>query len=159
MLIKIINNRDFASGMLFLGMGLAGTGLASQYSLGNAMRMGAGYCPLVLGGILAVLGMVLLARGLGLGRNMDEHLLASLQWRPVLFIVAGALAFGILAQEQGLLLAIMGLTLLSGLARREVHLPELLGLSAGLALFGVAVFSFGLGLPLPVLPATLAGAF
>ncbi|MFB8831783.1 tripartite tricarboxylate transporter TctB family protein [Azotobacter sp. CWF10] len=113
--------------------------------------MGPGYFPLLLGIALAVLGAVLLLRSLRLGTGR-ETLRGSLSWRPAAFVGAGVIAFALLAQEQGLLLATLTLTLLSGLARRGARLAELLGLSAALSAFGVAVFSFGLGLPLPILP-------
>lgn len=149
--IRIINSRDSLAGLLFLAAGLSGSYLASAYPLGNAMRMGPGYFPLLLGMVLAVLGGTLLLRGLRFGADR-EGLAGSLSWRPALCVVAGVIAFALLAQEQGLLLATMVLTVLSGLARRGARVPELLGLSAALAVFGVTVFSFGLGLPLPVLP-------
>lgn len=151
MRIALVNSRDFVSGLLFLSLGVLSCYLSAAHSLGNAMRMGPGYFPLLLGVVLSILGLVLLVRCLRLGGE-GENLLASLHWRPALFVGAGVVAFALLAQEQGLLLATLGLTLLSGLARRGAHVPELLGLGAALAAFGVAVFSFGLGLPLPVLP-------
>lgn len=161
MSISVVNSRDFCSGLLFLSVGIGGSWLAAAHSMGNAMRMGPGYFPLLLAVVLALLGGVLLARSVRFNEEPQHEPLLhslSLHWRPALFVVAGVLAFAFLAQEQGLVLAILVLTLLSGLARRGVHLPELLGLSAGLALFGVVVFSFGLGLPLPVLPAGMSGA-
>ena len=149
--LGIIDNRDAVAGALFLAAGLAGGALATAYPLGSAMRMGPGYFPLLLGIALAVLGAVLLLRSLRLGAGR-ETLRGSLSWRPAAFVGAGVIAFALLAQEQGLLLATLTLTLLSGLARRGARLAELLGLGAALSAFGVAVFSFGLGLPLPILP-------
>ena len=156
--IRIINDQNFISGMLFLVLGLIATGLASHHTLGNAMRMGPGYFPLLLGGSLVFLGSIQLIRCLKLKKDTSDSWWSGLRWRPSLFVGAGVVAFALLAQEQGLLLAIAVLTLISGLAQRGVYFLELLALSIGLALFGVAVFSFGLGLPLPVLPAGISGA-
>lgn len=149
--IKVINTPDFVSGLLFLVAGVSGIALGSQYAVGTAMRMGPGYFPLILGGSLTLLGLILLVRCLKLGLT-EDNLIASFRWRPALFVVLSVVAFGVLAQHWGLLLATVVMTLISGLARTEVHIPELLGLSAGLAVFGVGVFSFGLGLTLPILP-------
>ncbi|TWH64820.1 tripartite tricarboxylate transporter TctB family protein [Azomonas agilis] len=150
--IKVINTPDFVSGLLFLAAGISGIALGSSYAVGNAMRMGPGYFPLILGGALTLLGLVVLVRCLKLGVTEEDNLLASFRWRPALFVVLSVVVFGLLAQELGLLLATVVMTLVSGLARTEIHFPELLGLSVGLAAFGVAVFSFGLGLTLPILP-------
>lgn len=150
-IIRMINSRDVMAGLLFLSAGLVTGFWSAAYPLGNAMRMGPGYFPLLLGIVLAVLGIGVLFRGLKLGLNAEQGL-AMFHWRPALFVGAGVVAFALLAQHQGLLIAILVLTVLSGLARPKAHWPELLGLGCALAVFGVAVFSFGLGLPLPILP-------
>ncbi|NMG36641.1 hypothetical protein GRF61_19500 [Azoarcus sp. TTM-91] len=166
MKIRILNRQDALAGGLFVLFGLAGAYIASSYAIGTAMRMGAGYFPLVLGGILVLLGLVVGLRSLRLQVAANEahevvealgrgaaglRRLAGL--RPALFVGAGVLAFALLAPHQGLVLATVALTLLSGYAHQEVRIRELLGLSVALAFFGSAVFAYGLGLPLPVLPA------
>lgn len=155
MQVKSITHPDLVAGLLFLATGISCAYLATDYSLGNAMRMGPGYFPLLLGLALGLLGVVLSLRGLRFRAGSGEEnsrLLDDLSWRPAVFVAVGVVAFALLAQHLGLLLATLALTLLSGLARPGVRLPELLVLSLALALFGVAVFAYGLGLPLPVLP-------
>lgn len=150
--VKLLNRRDSLSGLFFIAFGAAGIYLSTAYPLGTAMRMGAGYFPLLLGIVLSLIGICVLACSVRLEHEAEsEH--EGLAWRPAAFIVAGVVAFGLLAPNLGLLLAIVVLTVLSGFACREVQVRELLGLSAALSVFGVAVFSYGLGLPLPVLPA------
>ncbi len=155
MQVTSIDKRDVLAGVFFLVAGVFSSVLAiHEYVLGSAMRMGPGYFPLLLGVTLGLLGVVLVARSLrrrvvAVGEGWRFGTLA---WRPALFVVAGMLAFALLAQHQGLLLAIVVLTVLSGLARPGVRVSELLVLSLVLAAFGVAVFSYGLGLPLPILP-------
>lgn len=150
--IRILSRRDSLAGLFFISFGVIGSYLSTAYPLGTSMRMGAGYFPLVLSAVLALLGVVVLARSLRLDEEdaADEDGVA---WRAAAFIGAGVIAFALLAPQQGLLLATVVLTVLSGFAQREVRVRELLGLSAVLAVFGAAVFSYGLGLPLPVLPA------
>ena len=58
----------------------------------------------------------------------------------------------LLVSDLGLLLATLVLTLLCGLAHRQVRFAELAGLGMVLACFGGLVFAWGLGLQLPVLP-------
>ncbi len=151
MYIKLLNRCDSLAGLFFILMGGLTIFLASDYPLGTAMRMGSGYFPLVLGAALCVLGVVVLLRSVRI-KNVGNLAPGALAWRPLAFIVAGVVAFGLLTPNVGLLAAIVVLTLLSGLARREAQWRELLGLSAVLSLFGVGVFAYGLGLPLPVWP-------
>lgn len=165
MYLNVLNRRDSVAGLVFMLFGVAAAVGATAYPLGSAMRMGAGYFPLLLGVVLALLGAAVLLRSVHLGeggeggdgREAETSLAATLRWRPALCVGAGVVAFAVLAPRQGLLLSIVVMTLLSGLASEGgaagVRARELLGLSAVLAAFGVAVFSFGLGLPLPVLPA------
>ncbi len=51
--MQIRNKRDFWSGMMFLIIGLLFVLLSRQYQLGTAAKMGPGYFPTVLGGLLA----------------------------------------------------------------------------------------------------------
>lgn len=150
--IRLLSRRDSLAGLLFIAFGLIGAYLSTAYPMGTAMRMGAGYFPLLLSGVLALLGLVVLGRSVRIDEDADDAS-EGIAWRPAAFIGGGVIAFALLAPHQGLLLATVVLTVLSGFAQRDVRVRELLGLSALLAVFGVAVFSYGLGLPLPVLPA------
>ena len=69
--------------------------------------------------------------------------------RPLLAIIAAILAFGFLIDRIGLALTAALLTIGSAYARRDVDLKETLLLAAGLALFVVGVFVYGLTQPLP----------
>jgi len=57
--MKIGSQKDFLSGLMFSGVGIAFAWGASGYSLGTGARMGPGYFPLMLGVILALLGMLI----------------------------------------------------------------------------------------------------
>ena len=58
--MKIRNMKDFLAGLMFIAFGAAAAGLAQNYNMGTAARMGPGYFPTVLGGVLAVLGVIIL---------------------------------------------------------------------------------------------------
>ena len=53
--MKIKSQKDFYSGLMFLGIGLAFAGGATTYQVGTGARMGSGYFPLVLGSLLALI--------------------------------------------------------------------------------------------------------
>ncbi|MBF8780275.1 tripartite tricarboxylate transporter TctB family protein [Pseudomonas fulva] len=158
---RVVDTGEVIGGGLFMAFAALGMGLASQYPLGTAMRMGAGYFPLLVSGLLGLLGVLLLWRGLArpqAAQLAPEHEGAAPdqpqpRWRPVLMVGAGVLAFAWLLPSLGLALATVLLTLLSGLARRRARLGELALLGSALGAFSVLVFAYGLGLNLPVLPA------
>jgi hypothetical protein len=60
--MKIRNQKDFWAGLMFLAFGLAFAIVARNYQMGTAVRMGPAYFPTVLGGLMAVLGLIILLR-------------------------------------------------------------------------------------------------
>ncbi|MDR3159054.1 MAG: tripartite tricarboxylate transporter TctB family protein [Zoogloeaceae bacterium] len=150
MSLSFLKHRDVAAGLLFLLTGVVVAAGACQYPLGSAMRMGAGYFPLLLGGFLAILGAAVLLRAFF---SRQKHLVERLMLKPMLLIGAGVLAFAGLLGSIGLAAASFLLIALSGLAHQESRMRELLPLGLAMALFGAGVFVWGLGLPLPLLPA------
>lgn len=63
-----LDHRDGAAGLAFFVFGIGFAVLALNYPLGTTMRMGPGYFPVVLGLILAGLGLVV---GLGAFRSQS----------------------------------------------------------------------------------------
>jgi hypothetical protein len=71
--------------------------------------------------------------------------------RPILVIVGAILIFGYLIDKLGLAITAALLTVLAAFARRwrEIKPVETILLAAGLALFSVGVFIYGLQQPFP----------
>ena len=63
---------DVVAGGIFVALGLAFAIGARGYELGTAFRMGPGYVPLVLGGLLALLGMAVIGTGVLRWRASDK---------------------------------------------------------------------------------------
>ena len=55
---------DALAGLIFIAFGLGSIWIASGYELGTARAMGPGYFPVVLGGLIAILGGSLTVRAL-----------------------------------------------------------------------------------------------
>lgn len=147
----LFDAREVLAGLLFLGFGIAGLVIGSDYATGTAMRMGAGYFPWLVSLALCGLGVALLVRGLLLSR--ERVALGELfQARVGLSIGGSVVAFALLLPSLGLGLSTLLMTLLSGLARRRANLAELTVLGCALGLFSVLVFAWGLGLNLPAWP-------
>ncbi len=60
--MRIRAPKDFWSGVMFCGFAAVAILAARGYSLGTAGKMGPGYFPLLLGGVLGALGAVLIGR-------------------------------------------------------------------------------------------------
>lgn len=141
--------KDFWSGIMFLAFAAVALIAARGYSLGTSVRMGPGYFPLVLGSMLALIGGLLVARSLFTGGEAVERL----QLRPLATIAAAIVLFGLTLERLGLVVALVGVIVVSAFASRESKPLEAAALAAALAVFSVGVFVYALRLPLPVWPA------
>lgn len=139
---------DLAAGLLFATLGLVTMYGSSRYNLGNAARMGPGFMPMIIGAALTLFGA--LAIGQSIVREGEE--IGTVELRPVLLVFAGVFCFAMLIDRGGFLAAIVSLVICARLAGREVKPVEIGVLAAALALLGAAIFVWGLGLPLPLLP-------
>jgi Tripartite tricarboxylate transporter TctB family len=146
--MKIRAQKDFWSGLMFLAFAAVAMTAASGYSLGSTGRMGPGYFPLLLGGVLALLGVLLVGRSLLIGGEQSGRL----SFLPLLVIAAAVLAFGLLIERLGLVVSLIVATLVSACASRDSRPVEVVLLAAALTAFSVAVFVYGLRLPLPLWP-------
>jgi uncharacterized membrane protein len=142
------NNRDFLAGLLFIVLGGLAVALARDYPIGSTMRMGPGYFPTVLGGILLLFGVYVLLRGV---RSGDE-VKGEWGYRPLALITLSIVLFGFLLDRAGMVPAIVTMLFIAAAAGREFRFKEVLLLAVVMTAFSVAVFSYGLKLPYPLLP-------
>src|SRR5262245_487634 len=151
---KLQNLKDFFAGLLFMSFGGVALALAQSYATGTAARMGPGYFPRALGILLVVLGALLSLRGF----RPSLELQPEWRWRPLAVVLLGVGLFSLTAQWLGLALAGLVLVFVSSAASPEFRWKEALvsGFIQGAAT--VAVFVYGLGIPLPVWPVFLAGS-
>src|SRR5882672_5623434 len=85
--------RDFYAGLMFAAIGVALVWGSTRYEVGTAAAMGPGYFPLVLGGLLILVGIVVGLRGIAVreeGGGMGPW-----AWRPLFFVIAANVAIGI----------------------------------------------------------------
>jgi hypothetical protein len=140
--------KDFWSGVMFCGFAAVAILAARGYSLGAAGKMGPGYFPLLLGGLLAALGGILIGRSLVLsGEPVPRFHLV-----PLAVIAVAICLFGVMIEPLGLVLSLALLTLISAFAGAQFRLLETVALAAALIVFSVGVFVYALGLPLNIWP-------
>ncbi|KRH99904.1 tripartite tricarboxylate transporter TctB family protein [Curvibacter sp. PAE-UM] len=137
---------------------------ATNYNIGTGARMGPGYFPLMLGIILAILGGMIMFKGV-VNRTETGDKLGGMAWRPLGYIIGANVLFGILLggipkfgiPAMGLIAAIFGLTILASLAGEKFKLREVLVLAAILAVISYGAFVKLLNLQFQVWPAFITG--
>lgn len=144
MKIRSFDPTDAAAGVLFILFGLF-FGLQSLgMELGTAFRMGPGYFPLVLSGILILFGLAVIASAV---RTEGGEAMGTFAWRGLLFILPAPVFFGLTVRGLGFIPAVFLTTLIAGLASFRMKPLHALGLAVAVTVFSTLVFSYALGLP------------
>lgn len=151
--MRIRNEQDFWSGVMFIAFGLFFVVFAQNYDFGNARRMGPAYFPTILGAILLALGILIALKAL-VTRSVDGKL-EKFHFGPLLWVLGAICAFGLLLRPAGLVVAFIALIGISSMGSHEFRWKEIVLLTAGLGLLVLVVFIWGLGLTIPVWPAFL----
>lgn len=141
-------NQDFAAGVMFAAWGVAGLWLGRNYPIGTSLRMGPGYMPWMLCWLLIVFGAVIAIKG----ALTEGEKLTRWYFRPLLLVCAGVMAFAFLIENAGLPAAIIATVVIAALGGQEFRWIEVVLLAIGIAIGAAAIFVYGLGLPMPLLP-------
>jgi len=162
--MNIKSQKDFFSGLLFMGVGVAFAWGATNYSVGTGARMGPGYFPLMLGVLMAVLGTVITFNSLVV-ETEDGDKIGSWAFKPLFFIIAANLVFGLMLgglpsvkiPAMGLIVGIYALTFIASLAGEEFKVKEVAILATILAIMSYLAFIVLLKLQFPVWPTFITG--
>jgi hypothetical protein len=147
MKLKLHKNRDFWGGLMLIGFGAGAMFIARDYPFGSARRMGPGFFPIILGGILVAFGICLMGAGLYSKEEIKEHVSP----RAMIVLPLSMILFAILMQLTGLIPALASLVFVSAASGREFKLVEVLLMTVILTVASVAIFVWGLGLPFPLI--------
>ncbi len=147
MILDILKRRDIWAGLMLIGIGTAAMLIARNYPFGTALRMGPGYFPTLLGGLLIIFGLFILATGLRDG----ERIGGSWSLRGLIVVPLSLILFGVLMTHAGFIPAMMVLIIGSATAGTEFRFVEILLFAIALTAVAVAVFVYALGLPYPLL--------
>lgn len=162
--MKIKSQKDFYSGLMFAVVGIAFAWGATNYNIGSGARMGPGYFPLMLGVLMALIGVGVMFVAVTV-RTADGERIGKWAWKQVCFILGANLAFGVLlgglpsmgVPAMGLIIAIYALVLIASLAGSEFRLRPTLVLATILAAGSYVAFIWALKLQIQVWPTFITG--
>ena len=147
--MQIKSPKDFWAGLMFMASGLFFAFWAIKfYQMGTAVRMGPAYFPTVLGGLLAVLGLIIFLGSFA----MEGPKVPAFALRPLILISVACVLYGYLMKPLGLVGATAALVFVSAAGGHEFKWREVIILYVILMIFSWAVFVKGLTLPFPMWP-------
>jgi hypothetical protein len=116
--------------------------------MGSPVRLGTGVFPYILCWGLVIIGAIVFIKGLLVpGESMGRW-----YWRPVLLIGLASVLFGVLIEPAGLIISMIVLMGLGALAGDGHTLRQFSIFSAIMIVLAVAMFVYGLGMPIKVFP-------
>lgn len=149
--MRIVHQKDFATGLLYIAIGVAFAVASWEYRMGTAARMGPGYFPFCLGVIMASIGAMVL---LGATKSSAEpEKLERWDFRALFIVLVSVAVFGLLLEPLGLIVSVIALVAGSSFASHEFTWRATLLNTLVLTAFALVVFVYGLGLQFPVWPA------
>jgi Tripartite tricarboxylate transporter TctB family len=148
--VKIADQKNFLTGLLYLVIGGAVTVASTRYEIGTADRMGPGYFPLLIGFALALTGMCVL--GAAVRQHSVRSQIGSWPLRTLSIVLVAVVLFGLSLEPMGLLVAVPVLVAVSSLAHKEFSWRSLALSLLVLMPLTWGVFIVLLGLQFPLLP-------
>lgn len=138
--------RDLIAGGIFVLAGAYFALEALNYDVGTAFRMGPGFMPLLLGAVLAALGIGVAASSYD---KPDTEKPLPPSWRGIALIVGVVIFFGATIRGLGFVPVVFIAAFASAMASR-LNSPLFAAiLAAGLTVLCTAIFVIGLGLTVP----------
>ena len=145
-------------------MGIAFAWGATNYTIGDGARMGPGYFPLLLGSVMALIGVVISVKALTI-KSADGDKIGPWAWRPLFYIIGANFVFGLLLAGMrsislpafGLIIAIYALTFIASMAQADWKFVRTFALATALAVGSYLVFVVALALQFPVWPDFITG--
>ena len=143
--MRRVDYRDLIGGGLITIAGAAAMYHSlTAFTVGTAARMGPGYFPALVGGLLMLCGVMILIPALLRAGPMPV-----LEFRPLFWISLSVLAFALLVLPFGLVPAIIAQSVLAGISDCKLSWRSSLILAGSLSVGATLVFKVGLGVILP----------
>ena len=146
--MRIRSSQDLATGLLFLAVGLGACWIGADYNMGTAQRPGTGVLPRILAVGLMGSGVLLWIKAL----VVDGPGLGYWAWRPMIMVTLATIAFALLIDPAGIVVAMVVSMTLAALGTPETRWREFAVFSLIMLAMGLGMFIYGLGMPIKVLP-------
>jgi hypothetical protein len=141
------STKELVSGGLFVAFGTYFATESLNYEIGTAFRMGPGFMPLLLGGVLVALGAAVAISGLG---KPDKEPLAPPSWRAIVLVLGTILFFGATIRGLGFVPVVLISAFATAMASRN-NSPIFAGMLAiVLCVMCTLIFVIGLGFSVPL---------
>ncbi len=140
--------KDVAAGGVFVATGVFFAVYAwSTLPLGNAFRMGPGFFPVVVSGLLAAFGGAVMLSGL----RAKAEARRPVNWRAVVLVTLALVGFGVMVRPLGMAPALLLAAFCAAFASRGVSIARAAAISAGLIAGCIVLFGYLLDLSIPML--------
>jgi hypothetical protein len=157
--MKLLHNKNFLAGLMFMVFGAAFFIGAMNYSVGSGARMGPGYFPRMLGGLLFVLGVIIAIEGFIESKKGED---TPIGWHimPMIYLLGAVGTFGVLLAgipslgipAMGLIAAASALVVIASIAARDKKWRDIIISAVALSAFCALAFVKGLGLQMKLFP-------
>jgi Tripartite tricarboxylate transporter TctB family len=148
MRIRIKSSQDFATGLLFLIIGIGAYYIGSSYSMGIAQRPGTGVLPRILAWCLIGSGVLMWIKAF----TTEGEGIGKFAWRPLVMVTVAVIAFSLLIDRAGLVVAMIVSMMLAALGTHETRWREFAMFMVLMLAVGLGLFIYGLGMPIKVWP-------
>lgn len=145
--MKVRDYHDVIGGVFLIAVGLFFALYGRNYEFGTTSEMGPGYFPVLLGWVLAFLGVVV-----ALPAWFKEGKPIRVKWKNAFFVVISLLLYGFLLDKLGLVISTFVTALLSSYAAKDMKRLERIVVCVAITAITVAVFKYGLNMFIPVWP-------
>ena len=147
-----LDDRDLWAGIVLAAIGVAALLLGADLTQGTAADMGEGYVPRAMALALIALGALIGGLALRRGLSKPHDRFEGVRLRPIAFVSAAVLVFAATLSSLGVVVAIAATAFTANFAGRPLSWRALIALVVVLTAGVVAIFVWGLGLPLRILP-------
>jgi hypothetical protein len=146
--MQVRTGQDFAAGIMFALVGIGAIWISADYPMGTPQRPGTGVLPHILAWCLVGTGGLLVIKSLLSGDTRVGHW----AWRPLVAVTLAVIAFGMLVDSAGLVVAMVASLTLCAIGTPETRWLEYFIFLAIMVGIGVGMFVLLLGMPIPIWP-------
>jgi len=143
-------HRDHYAGLLIAAIGAGAIYEGWHYGIGSLTSMGSGFFPVMLGVGMVLMGIIM-AMLRPVVATSDGHGIQVPDWRGAAAIVVAVTLFILLADRAGLAPATFACVFVGALGTSSTKLLEAAILAAGVTVFGVLLFHYGLQVQFPII--------